>query len=416
MPTYTPMIQQYLQIKAEHPDTFLFFRLGDFYELFFDDAEFASRILEITLTGRDGGLEEKIPMCGVPYHSASSYIHKLVDKGYKVAICEQVEDPKLAKGVVKREVIRVITPGTVMDGKRIENIGNNYIASIAHIQIDGESEYGLSIGDVSTGEFYSTIITDSLENVVHELVSYQPSEVLISKQMVGSESFFEQYLDTTITWLNEDELKESNHHKFVYEQFQMEKDLPEVIIQSAGILIHYLQKTQHQKLIHFNELQVYEAKQYLLLDPFSRRNLEIAETSRDHSKKGSLLWLLDQTATSMGSRLLRRWLEKPLLSKILIEERLDAVQALHENPFAQEELSKQLKEIYDMERIVSKISFGNSTPRDLYALKRSLERVPKLLQLLDEYHIRPLQQKMDPIDICEDVYSFIHQSIADDPR
>jgi len=415
MSTYTPMIQQYLQIKAEYPDTFLFFRLGDFYELFFEDAEQASKILEITLTGRGGGLDEKVPMCGVPYHSASSYINKLIENGFKVAICEQVEDPKLAKGVVKREVIRVITPGTIMDGKQIDNKGNNYIASIANTDVNDQLLFGLTIADISTGEFYSTVVADSFENVIHELVIYQPSEIIISKQWAESKALIKQFLNTTITWIDDSEYNEIDYQKLVNDQFYLKEELPSAIIKSAGILLSYLHKTQHQKLIHFNKLQVYETKQFLIVDTFSRRNLEITETSREHSKKGSLLWLLDQTETSMGSRLLRRWLEKPLLSIKSIEERLNVVQAFYENPFVRTELSQQLKEIYDMERIVSKISFGNATPRDLYTLKISLERVPKLLQLLDEYQIHPLQNKLGKLDICEDIYLLIDQSISDEP-
>ncbi|MFV9509762.1 DNA mismatch repair protein MutS [Tepidibacillus sp. LV47] len=414
MATYTPMIQQYLKIKAEYPDAFLFFRLGDFYEMFFEDAELASRLLEITLTGRDGGTEERIPMCGVPYHSADSYIHKLIKKGYKVAICEQVEDPKQAKGVVKREVTRVITPGTIMDDRLVESKVNNYIASIFFLQ--HLNQYGISISDISTGEFYATMIEDEFERVIHELIPYQPSEIILTKKLIELEPTLKQYLQTNLTWLD-NELKEQEQHfiQLVYDQFPEQKELPKAILFSTGILLDYLQKTQRQKLIYFNELQIYEPKQYLILDPFSRRNLELTETARDHSKKGSLLWLLDQTETSMGSRLLRRWLEKPLLSKTAIEERLDGVQALYENPFVRDELKEQLRQIYDMERIVSRISYGNATPRDLYALKQSLEKIPKLIEILLENQIDPILKLMGDFDLCGDIYSLIDQAIVDDP-
>ncbi|TCS83037.1 DNA mismatch repair protein MutS [Tepidibacillus fermentans] len=414
MATYTPMIQQYLQIKADYPDAILFFRLGDFYEMFFEDAELASRLLEITLTGRDGGTEERIPMCGVPYHSANSYIHKLIEKGYKVAICEQVEDPKQAKGVVKREVTRVITPGTIMDGKLVESKANNYIASIFLLQ--HSNQFGISISDISTGEFYSTIIEEDFDHVIHELILYQPSEIVLSKKLIEFESVLKQYLETNLTWLDDEITDQQNYYKnLVYEQFQNVKEPLEAIIFSAGMLLDYLHKTQRQKLIHFNELQIYEAKHYLILDPFSRRNLELTETSRDHSKKGSLLWLLDQTETSMGSRLLRRWLEKPLLSKVAIEERLNSVQALYENPLVRDELKDLLREIYDIERIVSRISYGNASARDLYSLKQSLEKIPRLRQVLVENKIDPLIQMMGEFDQCTDIYSLIDESIVDDP-
>ena len=412
MANYTPMIQQYLKIKAEYPDTFLFFRLGDFYEMFFEDAEFASRLLEITLTGRDGGTEQRIPMCGIPYHSANSYIHKLIEKGYKVAICEQVEDPKVAKGVVKREVVRVITPGTVMEGNLVENSANNYIASI--IFLEERNQYGLSIGDISTGEFYGTMIETDLNGVFHELTPYKPSEILLPKSLIGLESSIKQLFKSHLTWLDH-KLSLSECTDKILDQFQSIQDAPTVIIASACQLLHYLQQTQHQKLIHFHEIQIYESNQYLILDPFSRRNLEIAETSRENTKKGSLLWLLDQTNTAMGSRLLRRWLEKPLLSKAVINERLEGVQALFKQSIVREELKILLHEIYDIERIISRIAFGNATPKDLFALKKSLGSVPLLQQVIKENEVDALMNLVGSMDTCQDIYSLLDNSIVDNP-
>lgn len=416
MQNYTPMMQQYLSIKAEYKDAFLFFRLGDFYEMFFEDAEAASRILEITLTGRDAGQEERIPMCGVPYHSAEAYISKLVENGYKVAICEQVEDPKEAKGVVRREVVRVITPGTVMEGKIIEEKSNNYIASIAQIS---ENIFGIAFSDISTGEFYATEIIGDFEKVITEIYQYTPAEILINQALFVKTEKELQSIRTTIT------IYEQQIEKPIEQDFSMmlngqfgEMTVSQAsasIIKSSGQLLAYLIKTQQKKLIHFNRLEIYDSKSYLILDAFSKKNLELTQTNREQSKKGSLLWLLDKTATAMGSRLLRRWIEKPLLSQNLIEERLDNVEALINSPILMDELNNELKNIYDIERIVSKVSYGNANPRDLYNLQKSLERVYSIYQLIEDSRINPLINLVKGVDLCDDIVLTIKNAINAEP-
>ncbi|OEG00178.1 DNA mismatch repair protein MutS [Vulcanibacillus modesticaldus] len=414
MAKYTPMIQQYLTIKQDYQDAFLFFRLGDFYEMFFEDAKLASKILEITLTGRDGGTDDRIPMCGIPYHSADTYISKLIDQGYKVAICEQVEDPKAAKGVVKREVVRVITPGTLMEGKVIDSKGNNYIGSV--IEIDGR--IGLSVSDITTGEFYATDSFEEIDDLMNELNQYQPTELVIEKNTFENyKSSFNQ-IDTTVTVIEEDSFySEKNYYQIIKDQFSDLdlKSLSRVLMISSGQLLSYLHKTQQKKLEHFNQLQLYDSKKFMTLDQFSKRNLELIQTSRDQNKKGSLLWLLDQTETAMGSRLLRRWLEKPLLSINAIEERLAIVEELFNDSLLAADLSDQLSQIYDIERLISKVTYGNATPRDLYNLRKSLERVPDIYQLINESKTSYIKKLVSKIDLCQDIAALIEQSIQDDP-
>ncbi len=415
MATFTPMIQQYLTIKADYPDAFLFFRLGDFYEMFFEDAEKAAQILEITLTSREGGGATRIPMCGVPYHSADSYIHKLIESGYKVAICEQVEDPKQAKGVVKREVTKVITPGTIMEGKVLQHKGNNYIASM-YPEIDS-SIFGLTIGDLSTGEFYTTRIYGNVEEIIMELNQFQPAEVLIEENWLQAhKENITPYIDSVLSsYATGDEIALKTFTSLFQDQFGEQEDIPLICRLSSGVLLNYLQKTQQRKITHFNQVQYYDTKQFMILDSFTRKNLELTQTARDQSKKGSLLWLLDQSQTAMGSRLLRRWLEKPLLIKSEIEERLDQVEELYHNPLLTEELKKSLKQVYDIERLVSKIAFGNATPKDLYALRRSLERVPEIFNNINESNTLALKKLVQGIDFCDDVQALISDSINEDP-
>lgn len=415
MAAYTPMIQQYLDIKANYQDAFLFFRLGDFYELFFDDAEKAAKILEITLTGRDGGNEYRIPMCGVPHHSSEAYIMKLIDNGYKVAICEQVEDPKEAKGVVKREVIRVITPGTIMEGRRLEEKANNYIASIAFNRIN--NLFGIAISDISTGEFYTTNI-ESIEIVLNELSNYNPVEILIDYTLYHQyESKLKQF-ETTYTYAQDEALiAEKELNLKLVEQFNNVDPEELLLVQKVAIyqILNYLQKTQMRRLQHFNRLLNYDSNQFMIIDNFSRRNLELTQTAREQTKKGSLIWLLDQTETAMGSRLLRRWLEKPLLSKKLIEERLDIVEELIDDSILLDDLKDELKNIYDIERIISKVSFGNANPRDLYNLMKSLEVVPKIAQTITNSGSRNLKELIEEIDLCQDIVELINSSIVDEP-
>jgi len=405
MSAYTPMIQQYLEIKNKYKDAFLFFRLGDFYEMFFEDAETASKLLEITLTSRDGGKDQKIPMCGVPYHSAESYISKLIDNGYKVAICEQVEDPKTAKGVVKREVVRVITPGTVMEGRKIEENNNNYIASISL----WNDHFGLSLSDISTGEFYTTEIRGETEELLTEISQYQPSEVLVSKPAYATYHSILKQLQSTITVIEEDVCTKEEEARIIQDQFQHVDitKLPKTIKSSVAQLLLYLKETQQKQLIHFNHLRWYDAKRYMVLDLYSKRNLELIKTSRDQTKKGSLIWLLDQTETAMGSRLLRRWLEKPLLSKEAIEERLNGIEELVDDPILLEDLRSELKQIYDIERIVSRVAYGNASPKDLSALKGSLEKVPNIYHVINNSNATSLKKYFSEVDMCQDIAAYI---------
>lgn len=411
MASYTPMIQQYLAIKAEYQDAFLFFRLGDFYEMFFDDAKEAARILEITLTSRDGGSEHKVPMCGVPYHSAEVYITRLIENGFKVAICEQTEDPKEAKGVVKREVVRVVTPGTVMEGKLLDEKGNNYIASV---YLEG-NQFGVSVADISTGEFYATELTGlSFESVLNELNQYNPSEVLINDSLnYAFESEIIQY-KATITLAKAESFAEYSNK--VNQQFKniYTLDISAIITSSVGQLLFYLERTQQKHLSHFNDLTIYDANQYMVLDTYSKRNLELTLTSREQIKKGSLLWLLDNTATAMGSRLLKRWIEKPLLSEQSINQRLNIVEELYSNPILLEELNTELKNIYDIERVVSRVSYGNATPRDLNNLKGSLEKIPSIHQIIMNSSSHALKELIKEIDLCDDITLLIDNSIQED--
>ncbi len=422
MAKYTPMIQQYLSIKKNYPDAFLFFRLGDFYELFFEDAIQAARELEITLTGREGGTEERIPMCGVPHHSAESYISQLINKGYKVAICEQVEDPKEAKGVVKREVVRVITPGTVMEGKMLEDKKNNFIVAVVR---EGES-LGVASCDVTTGEFYATILDDEPSTLLNELSYYHPSEIVVEKEEVLQKikgDLQQQFsaVITLFTLLNGE--GEGDGDISVEQHFQNGQALSAIHKKSVALLFGYLKETQKRSLEHLKRVDVYESRQYMILDAFSRRNLELTETVRDHRKKGSLLWLLDRTSTAMGGRLLRKWIEKPLIRRDWIEERLQAVSFLIEQWMARDELKDLLQQIYDLERLAGRVAYGNANARDLVQLKRSLSVIPAIKNLLlthsetisEEAARNQIQRIVSEIDECSDVKEMLETALVDDP-
>ncbi|MED0676727.1 DNA mismatch repair protein MutS [Aneurinibacillus thermoaerophilus] len=415
---YTPMIQQYLAIKAQYKDAFLFFRLGDFYELFFEDALTASRELEITLTGRDGGGEERIPMCGVPYHSVDTYIAQLIEKGYKVAICEQVEDPKQAKGVVRREVTRVITPGTVMEGKFLQDKENNYLVSV--FQKDGV--YALAACDISTGEFYTTEVgTRSL--LLDEMMQYRPSEVVLLTGREEDDELGEMLVlyPIVVTKRPPDVAEDGEDVRAgfaaLFSEVKGTKESTPAMLTATRGLLSYLRETQKRSLEHLHQVTLYEAASFMVLDQFTRRNLELVETIRDKSKKGSLLWLLDQTVTAMGGRLLRRWIDKPLLSKSEIEKRQAAVQALLDGWMARDEVRACLKEVYDLERLAGRIAYGTASPRDLVQLKTSLLAIPALKQALREVanDSAALQEVLDGLDECPDVIETIDRGIVDDP-
>ncbi|QHT61750.1 DNA mismatch repair protein MutS [Paenibacillus lycopersici] len=409
MSAYTPMIQQYLAIKEGAQDAILFFRLGDFYEMFFDDAINASRELEITLTGREGGGDRKIPMCGVPYHSAEGYIARLIEKGFKVAICEQVEDPAAAKGVVRREIIRVVTPGTVMETKSLAEKANNFIVSVSELK----GVYGVAACDLTTGELYVTSFASSAEALTDEINVYHPSEI------VGDAAVLERLRAAAAGW-NRPVLftdREPMADELLRKQFgQLELSaLAPARHRAVSLLTGYLDETQKRSLGHMRRISVYEPNQYMVLDPFTRRNLELTETVRDRSKKGSLLWLLDRTRTSMGARLLRRWIDKPLLSKAMIDERLEAVEKLYLSFILRDELRQELNEIYDLERLVGRVAYGSANGRDLNALKTSLQHVPALTALCAESDSATLRKLVNGVDGCADLAELIETVIVEEP-
>ncbi|MHA6483996.1 DNA mismatch repair protein MutS [Paenibacillus sp. strain BS8-2] len=410
MTGYTPMIQQYLSVKEGAKDAFLFFRLGDFYEMFFDDAINASRELEITLTGREGGGAAKIPMCGVPYHSADNYINRLIEKGYKVAICEQVEDPAAAKGVVRREIVRIVTPGTVMESKQLDGSTNNFIAAVASVR----GVIGLAACDLSTGELYVTSFPDNLEALVDELNVYVPAEV------VGEGRILSQLGDAS-AWTRTVPLTERapmNREQLI-EQFGAEElerlSGSDARVIALGIMTGYLEETQKRSLSHIRHIRAYEPNQYMILDHYTRRNLELTETVRDRSKRGSLLWLLDRTGTSMGARLLRRWIDKPMLSSTTINRRLDAVETLYRNLILREDIRAELQPIYDLERLVGRVAYGNANGRDLIALKSSLRRIPSLTELCQSSGSTVLQELVEGADDCSDLAEMIETVLVDEP-
>lgn len=409
MAKYTPMIEQYLSIKAEAQDAFLFFRLGDFYEMFFEDAIRASKELEITLTGRDGGAEEKIPMCGVPYHSAENYIHRLIEKGFKVAICEQVEDPAAAKGVVRREIVRTITPGTVMDARTLGEPSNNYMVCVTQ----GDGQYGFAACDLSTGELYVTSFPHSHERLQDELNIYEPSEVIGDSELIAVLQSESAALGKPILYSpwqrTADELVIKQFGDTVWSR------LEEVRRRTVSRLVAYFNETQKRSLGQLNQIRSYEPEHYLILDPFTRRNLELVETVRERAKKGSLLWLLDETETSMGARLLRRWIDKPLMQRTQIEARLEAVDKLFNQFIVREDLRAQLKEIYDLERLVGRVAFGNANGRDLTALKTSLLQMPALREICLSSPSATLRDIASDLDACADVADWISNAVMDEP-
>ncbi|WP_054955779.1 DNA mismatch repair protein MutS [Paenibacillus dakarensis] len=409
MAKYTPMIEQYLRVKEQAQDAFLFFRLGDFYEMFFDDAILASKELEITLTGREGGGAEKIPMCGVPYHSAEGYIQRLIEKGYKVAICEQMEDASATKGMVRREIVRVVTPGTIMDGKVVHEKSNNYMVCIT----DHGGLTALAACDLSTGELYVTSVPASEEWLRDEIGIYEPSEVIGDSSLLEAVSAHSAHLSRPVLYTpwerRDDNLVRDQFGEAAWARLDEERRV------CVSLLIGYLSETQKRSLGQLTQISSYEPGQYMVLDPFTRRNLELVETVRERSKKGSLLWLLDRTETSMGARLLRRRIDKPLLQRSRIEERLEAVDHLYNQFILREDLRMALKEIYDLERLVGRIAFGSANGRDLNALKLSLRQVPTLKALCAESGSVTLQNLANATDVCDDLCALIEDAIVDEP-
>ncbi|HHT65783.1 MAG TPA: DNA mismatch repair protein MutS [Clostridiales bacterium] len=418
----TPMMQQYMQIKEQHKDAILFFRLGDFYEMFFEDAILASRELEITLTGRECGLEDKAPMCGVPYHAADGYIARLIEKGHKVAICEQTQDPEEANGLVERQVIRVITPGTLIESSILEEKANNYLLSLFR---DAQS-FGLAGVDVSTGEFFISEITtgDVLDQVMNELSRIQPSEILINDSLQIDQGFLNvirHRYSSHITPYPEWSYQKINAYQALLEHFQVRsleiygcEDMTYGIC-AAGALIAYLTETQKNALSHINFIKTLSSHSYMVLDETARRNLELTETIRGKNKKGSLLWILDKTETAMGGRLIRQWIQQPLIHKESIEARLDAVQELMENSIKAEEIKELLQKMYDLERLAGRIAFGSANARDLLSLKQSLQLLPKIKMLLKDCNSTLLSMFHIKMDTMDDIYELLEQTIFEDP-
>ena len=424
MAELSPMMQNYLETKKQYNDCMLFYRLGDFYEMFFDDAIVASRELEITLTSRACGLEEKAPMCGVPYHAVDIYISRLIAKGYKVAICEQLEDPKKAKGIVKRDVIRVVTPGTVIEANMLEEKRNNYIMSIVKKGI----HYGLAICDISTGDFFATQIklqSNNFEKLLDEYARYTPAEIVVNNAMGNSEKELNILKDRNNTFItiredntfSKDDKTILNLYTVVdgFEKVKEEFDDEELIVIAINGLLNYFTETQKVKLEHINKIQVYEVRKYMALDINARRSLELTERMRDKSKKGTLIWVLDKTSTSMGGRLLRRWINDPLLDINEIKDRLNAVSEFKNDIILRGDVTDILKKVYDIERLAGKIAYGNVNARELVSLKNSLKNIPSLKQILSNAKSNMLKGLYEKLDGLEDIYELIDKAIVEDP-
>lgn len=412
----TPMMQQYMDTKEQYKDCLLFYRLGDFYEMFFEDAEIASRELEITLTGRDCGFEERAPMCGVPWHSVHNYIAKLIHKGYKVAICEQMEDPALAKGIVKREVTRIITPGTVTDPSMLEEKKNNFLMAVYCLQ----NYFGIAVVDITTGEFYATQISfgNTTKKLMDEIYRYQPSEILVNKQFhsILSTQEFREKTGIYISVLEDEVYDRSSSIKNI-EQIADSNPLQqqELAVCASGALLHYLKTTQKVDLNHIHSITPYQLESYMMIDSSSRRNLELTETLRDRKKRGTLLWVLDKTMTAMGGRKLRKWLEQPLLEIDEINRRLESVSELKEKFMIRNELMEILKRVYDMERLASKLVVGNVNARDLLSLKASMGQLPSILEMVSQLDSDFGVEISKTTDVLSDLYDIIHSAIADEP-
>ena len=419
----SPMMRQYWKVKEQYLEQLLFFRLGDFYELFFDDALIASRELELTLTGKECGLDERAPMCGIPYHSCENYIARLVKKGYKVAICEQMEDPATAKGLVKREIIRVITPGTVLESNMLDAGSNNYLCLIfRHPQ---QECFGVVFSDVSTGEVYALQVDSDWEKrVIGELGRFSPAEVLLNLPAGSCEplqKFLSDRLQVTGEILDEEYFDWERCGKLSADQFgseeiaQLENSGQQSVIFALGAMIHYLTQTQKHGLESLTHLEIYSDEQYMTLDLTARRNLELTRTLRSGERRGTLLWVLDQTKTPMGKRLIRSVLEKPLLNPTAINKRLNAVGELLGDSVRLDNIRQELRDIFDMERLITRIVYGLVTPREMRSLQFTAQKLPQLKQTVGEVQSVYLTRLLDGMDTLEDISSMIECAISDDP-
>lgn len=415
----TPMMQQYMETKKQYQDCILFYRLGDFYEMFFDDALTASKELEITLTGKACGLEERAPMCGIPYHAVEGYLTKLVSRGYKVAICEQVEDPKLAKGLVKRDVIRIVTPGTNLNVQSLEESKNNFLMCITYTP----TRIGISVADVTTGDYYLTEVED-LRKLNDELMKYEPSEVICNEAFLVSgfdvDDLRGRY-HVSVNALEVHVFDDDGCKRVLLRHFKVNsliglgiEEFPVGMI-AAGALLQYLYETQKTELAHFTHIYPYLTNKYMLLDSSTRRNLELAETLREKQKRGSLLWVLDKTKTAMGGRLLRSMIEQPLIDKAEMEKRLDAIEELNRDSVSRDEIREYLNPIYDLERLLSKVTYKTANPRDFIAFRNSLEMLPAIKKVLKGFEKEELAGIEKDIDGLEDIYQLILNSIEEEP-
>lgn len=403
MTTYTPMIQQYLQVKAEYEDAFLFFRLGDFYEMFFNDAIEASNILEITLTSRDGGSTDRIPMCGIPYHSAEGYIETLVQKGHKVAICEQTEDPRAAKGIVKREVVKVITPGTITEGKTIDANANHFIGAADQLE---DGRYALAYVDLATGEGKVEFVSGDERTLIGEIEALGMKEIVVRERLHITLNEGMAKRDIVLSMENGEGEKSS---------IADQSEIPSEMMEACVILLSYLKRTQKSSLDHLRPFEYIEKTDKLSIDANSMRNLELIKSIRNGSKEGTLFWLLDETSTAMGARKLRIWIHQPLADKSAIENRLELVTDLIDDYFLRDELKSSLKEVYDLERLSGRISMGNASGRDLAQLRNSLRCIPNLKNALFQSGHERLQRFSERLDTCEEALQLLEASVAENP-
>ena len=418
----SPMMQKYLETKEKYKDCILFYRLGDFYEMFFEDALLVSKELEITLTGKDCGLPERAPMAGIPHHAVENYASRLIEKGYKVAICEQLEDPKTAKGIVERGVIRILTPGTIVESNLLEEKKNNYIMSICKSGL----YFGISVCDISTGEFYSCEIKDenNFALLLDEIARFSPSEIIANSMMFECQEEINKIKERFSMYMSrfDDKYFDSDEGNLsldynIIENKKEVKNLKDrtLAVKSINALLAYINETQMTSLKHINTINIYNLSRYMSLDINARRNLEITEKMRDKNKKGTLLWVLDKTSTSMGGRLLRRWLNNPLLDVNEINGRLEAVQELKENIMLRGEVIENLKKVYDIERLAGKMAYGNANARDMITLKSSLQKLPEVKAVLSQCQSEKLTNLYEELDELQDIYELIEKSIIDDP-
>nr|WP_288827349.1 DNA mismatch repair protein MutS [uncultured Clostridium sp.] len=415
----SPMMAHYLETKKEYPGCLLFYRLGDFYEMFFEDAITVSRELEITLTGKECGLEERAPMCGVPHHAVETYLNRLVQKGYKVAIAEQMEDPRQAKGLVKREVIRVVTPGTITSAQALDETRNNYLMGVVYI---GEA-YGIAVTDISTGDFLVTEVESDRE-LIDEINKFTPSEIICNEAFYVSGVDIEEIKNryhTVISSLDHHYFSDEVCRKILREHYQVGSltglglDDYDMGVIAAGAVMQYMYETQKSSLSHITTITPYSTGQYMIIDTSTRRNLELLETLREKQKRGSLLWVLDRTKTAMGARMLRTYVEQPLIHKTDIIKRQNAIEELNMNYISREEISEYLNPIYDLERLIGRISYKTANPRDLIAFKNSLEMLPYIKTLLKEFTSELLTDLYNDLDPLDDIKDYIERAIIEDP-